>query len=389
MRTTALVRRQLAVMSVAAAICTVVLALTFMRLPEALGIHRYLVKADFPVGAGLYKGAQVTYLGTPVGLVSGMELKGDGVQVTLKLKRGTDIPADVVARAHSRSAVGEQYVDLVPPADASSRLLAAGQTIPRERTTVPVEIGPLLDDAYTTVSSIDGATLNQALGETSAVLDGRTNDIQTILDSGSHLLDTADANVEPTATLLHDAPALLSTVNGSAGHIRSLSSHLASVTAQLAASDKELRTFLNRGPAAGEEVTGLLDDLRTGLPPLLGPTNVILGVLDTYDAHLAGILAQYPRSLATVQSVTKTSGDDYELRLTLANADSPAECTQGFLPVNQWKGPFEQAPETTPLVYCQAARNDPRGVKGARNVPCPNAPTVRTGLATDCLARKK
>ena len=61
------------------------------------------------------------------------------------------------------SAIGEQYVDLVPREGGSSGgYLADGDVVPVERATVPQEVGALLDQADVLLASI-GDTRLQAL----------------------------------------------------------------------------------------------------------------------------------------------------------------------------------------------------------------------------------
>jgi phospholipid/cholesterol/gamma-HCH transport system substrate-binding protein len=89
---------------------------------------------------------------------------------------------------------------------------------------------------------------------------------------------------------------------------------------------------------------------------------------------------------AIVQSVTLPDLADHAVRLTVANFDDPPECTDGFVPQAQWSSPFDESPRSTPLVYCTAPHDDPRAVRGARNIPCPQDHARREGDVADCTA---
>src|ERR1700712_2866502 len=104
-----LTRVQLAIFAVVTVITVVVMAVFYLRLPAALGIGTYRVTANFVAGGGLYKNANVTYRGDAVGLSS------DGVDAVMRLNSGTVVPSNVTASVKSVSAIGEQYIDLVPP----------------------------------------------------------------------------------------------------------------------------------------------------------------------------------------------------------------------------------------------------------------------------------
>lgn len=378
------VKKQLVAFAIASVVGIVGLAMTFLRVPEALGVNRYEVSVEFAEGAGLYQGAEVTYLGHPVGKVKSMEVDGDRLIATLSLKSDVKVPASVHADIHSRSAVGEQYVALGRASTRDDAVLDDGDTIPMARTSAPVEIGPVLDHVYALVKSLDADQLETLLTETSRGLAGRTGDLQSILDDGAQLLDVADANFDPTARLIRDAGPLLTTVNGSSDHIRRLTVNLQQVTAELRAGDGDIRALLDDGPRFSSTVDGLLDDLNSDLPPLLDNANTIARLLNVFDPNLQQILSDYPLAAAIVQSVTLPGLADHAVRLTVANIDDPPECTEGFLPPSKWTSPFDDSPRSTPLVFCKAPHDDPRAVRGARNIPCPQNPARREGDVADC-----
>lgn len=381
-----IIKKQLIAFGIAGVVGAVVLAVSFLRVPEQLGIGRHTVAVEFAQGAGLYPGAEVTYLGHPIGKVEGMELDGDQLVAELSLVDDVEVPAGVSAEIHSRSAVGEQYVALVPVTDepTGGTLLADGDRIPADRTSYPVEIGPVLDNVQALVSSLDERQLSALVDESGKALAGRAGDLQTILDSGSALIAEADASFRPTADLIRKVGPVLSTVNGEGEGIARLTSNLDQVTAELRAGDADLRALLASGPGFSRETLAFLDDLSGSLPPLLARTNPVLRVVQLYNGHLAQILSDYPLAVATVQSVTLPALTSHEVRLTLANADKPPECVQGFVPAKDWTSPFDTTPRRTPLVYCTEAASDPRGVRGARNIPCPNDPARREGDASKC-----
>lgn len=380
-----LIKKQLVAFALASVIGIVVLAMTFLHVPEALGIGRYHVTADFRQAAGLYTGAEVTYLGSPIGTVDSLTVDGDHVVADLKLTTGVKVPADVTAAIHSRSAVGEQYVDLTPPAGLPTPTsLTSGSTIPIARTSYPVEIGPVLDNVETLVRSLHQDKLNRLLAETDQGLSGRAGDLQDILDMSSDLVDQADANLAPTRQLLNDAEPVLRTVNGHAGDITRLTRNLDSVTSELRAGDGDLRALLSSGPGFSQTTTQLVDQLGRQLPGLLRVMNPVAQVLSLYNPALAQLLSDYPVALGAVQSVTLANVSDHVVRLSLANIMDPPQCTQGFLPVSRWAGPLENEPRATPLVYCAASHSDPRDVRGARNIPCPNDPARREAVAARC-----
>src|SRR5687767_11106427 len=74
------------------------------------------VTADFASSGGVFTNQEVTYRGVLVGKVGDLVLNADGVDIELLIDpewEGT-IPSDLLATVQSKSAVGEQFVNLSP-----------------------------------------------------------------------------------------------------------------------------------------------------------------------------------------------------------------------------------------------------------------------------------
>jgi len=382
---TSMVKKQLLVFWTAAVVATVVLAIVFLRVPEAVGYGRYVVTAEFEQGAGLYDGAQVNFRGSPVGKVTDMALTEERIEVELTLEDDVEVPDDVRVEIHSMSAVGEQFVELVPPKGSTARgALADGDRIAADRTSYPVEIGPVLDNVHALVRSVPRRELDVVLDEAALAFQGRDGDLQTILDGSQAFLADAEKAFGPTRKLIQDAGPLLDAVNGRAGNIDALTRNLARVTDELRAGDADIRRLLADGPAFAAASTDLLDDLNLVLPPLLKPLVTISQLLATYRNNVGQVLSDYPVALSIVQSVNYPDLSRHEVELTLANIAKPGECLTGFLPVSQWRNPFDTSLIDPRLLYCTEGADDPRAVRGARNIPCVENPGQRAGAVSRC-----
>ncbi len=127
-------RRTFITLAIFALIATVfagLVGLYYAQLPAVyLGIGRYTVKVHLERAGELYRAGNVTYRGVEVGKVSKVQLTNSGVEAVLSLRSEFHIPADLTAYVHSASAIGEQYVDLVPR-NGNGPLLKNGDIIPR------------------------------------------------------------------------------------------------------------------------------------------------------------------------------------------------------------------------------------------------------------------
>jgi phospholipid/cholesterol/gamma-HCH transport system substrate-binding protein len=129
---------QLSILTLVTVVSCGAMAFNFMKLPATLfGVGEYNVAVDLPQSGGLYQTSVVTYRGTDVGQVKSVDVTATGVHAVLALRSGVKVPSDVQASVHSRSAIGEQYIELtpLPGKDAEHpRLLRNGDVIPRALT---------------------------------------------------------------------------------------------------------------------------------------------------------------------------------------------------------------------------------------------------------------
>ncbi len=124
------IKLQLAVFAVVSAVAAAFLFLGYVKLPAMFGVGRYKVTVELARAAGLYPAGNVLYAGTTVGRVESVGLTDSGhVAAVLSLEDGAKIPSDLVAEVHSFSALGEQFLSLVPR-NTKSAPLKNGDVIP-------------------------------------------------------------------------------------------------------------------------------------------------------------------------------------------------------------------------------------------------------------------
>ncbi|MEJ8279434.1 MCE family protein [Pseudonocardia spirodelae] len=383
------VKIQLAVFTVISLLAIGTVAFVYAKVPTLLGWGRMTVSAEFRDGAGLYPNANVTYRGATVGRVTALTLgEHGGVTATLSIDQDAAVPADTTAEIHSVSAIGEQYVDLVP-ATARGPVLAAGSTITLDRTSVPQQIGPVLDATDRLLDSVPQESLRTVVDEFHRGFAGTGPELRRLLDGVNSLVEEADANYEPTQRLLNEVGPLLETQTATSDEIRAWTRDLALFSDTLRESDPQLRGVVDRVPGAAAELTGLFRDLRPTLPILLANLTTVNQVLATYNPSLEQILVIYPKVTAMEQAVTDPRLDGLiGLNLKL-NVNNPPQCTTGYQPYGSPDGPrqpfdLSEAPTATDS-YCKLPQDDPSVVRGARNLPClEGVPGRRAASPAEC-----
>ncbi|KAA1248847.1 MCE family protein, partial [Mycobacterium simiae] len=177
---TRFVWRQLILFSIISVITAIVLGWYYLRIPAAVGIGQYTLKANLAASGGLYRTANVTYRGETIGTVTAVEPTETGAEVTMSIADRYQIPIDASANVHSVSAVGEQYLDLVSEGNPG-RYFAPGQTITKG--TVPTEIGPALDAANRGLAVLPKDKIAALLDETAQAVGGLGPALQRLVDA--------------------------------------------------------------------------------------------------------------------------------------------------------------------------------------------------------------
>lgn len=157
----------------------------------------FTVTADFAASGGVFTDQEVTYRGVQIGRVGDLTLTEDGVSIPLVIEPEWEgeISADVTARILSKSAVGEQYVDLSPRSDGGD-MLVDGSTIARSRTRLPVDFQELLSTLDATLGDIPPDTAHRLIKNLGRGLRGKGSEIATVIRSIS-TLSGAFAEVAP------------------------------------------------------------------------------------------------------------------------------------------------------------------------------------------------
>ena len=386
---TRLVRIQLVIFTIASIAGMSLMIFSYLQAPTLLGVGRITVKMELPATGGLYRFSNVTYRGVQIGKVTAIRLTRHSAEVTLSLNTSPKIPADLQAQVHSVSAVGEQYVDLLPRTD-SGPYLHDGSVISMRDNTIPQRVGPMLDRISALVASIPGDKLGDLLDESFKAFNGAGYDLGSLMDSAAKVSRDANNVADRTRTLIDDSRTLLDSQAQTTDAIRLWAHGLGGVTGQAARNDQQIRTLLRTGPGAAQEVAGLLNQVKPTLPVLLADLRTIGQIGVTYNPSLEQLLVLLPPYVASTASY---AGWNNPTGLPLGDfavsMEDPPPCTVGFLPPSAWRSPADTSEMDTPDgLYCKLPQDSPSSVRGARNNPCMGHPGKRAPTVEICNSDK-
>ena len=363
----------------------------YMQVPTLLGLGRITVKLELPTSGGLYRFSNVTYRGIQVGKVTDVEIVPvNHVEATLSLDVSPKIPANLVAEVRSISAVGEQYVDLRPRTN-SPPYLHNGSVIAMGDTSIPQQVGPMLDQVSALVNSIPKDKLGTLLDESFKAFNGAGYDLGSLLDSSATVSGDLAGVSDRARSLIDGSAPLLDSQVQTADAIKLWARSLAGITEQVKTDDPQIRTLLRAGPGSAHEVARLLNQVKPTLPLLLANLTTLGQVAVTYNPSLEQLLVLLPPYVASTQTYARVDNNPTGLPLGEFSATiaDPPSCTVGFLPPSQWRSPADTSTIDTPDgLYCKLPQDSPIAVRGARNYPCMGHPGKRAPTVQICNSDK-
>lgn len=289
----------------------------------SLGKGPLKVTADFAGSGGVFTNQEVTYRGVLVGKVGDLSLNDDGVDIELVIDprwRGR-IPADVEATIGSKSAVGEQFVNLTPASDEDEPL-EDGDVIARARTSLPVDFQELLRSLDAVLADVPPGTTRRVVSELADGLRGRSGDIQKILQSLGTLSEGFASVAEEQKRLLDNSTVVAQEFLRSKDAFSRAIRAADDVFAGIGDEPEELRALLSENDRLAREGIGLLarrgSDLRAGIRELARFTSFQLDERDSVEQSLT-YLPQFLKAIeeASVPWVSPEGDRFYRIRVGL------------------------------------------------------------------------
>lgn len=335
----------------------------YAGLTERLFPSTYDVTVHLADSGGLFERGEVTYRGFTVGRVVALDFRTDGVDARLAIDGDARIPADLAAEVHNRSAVGEQYLDLVPRTDRGP-YLAAGSVIDVEDTSTPLDEQELILNTDRLLRSVDRADLRIVIDESGRALSGGGADLGRLLGNSRTVLDVARRALPATRVLLRAGHTVLLTQDRQSGTIDAYLRDLDGITRVVAVRDPELRRVLLDASTAARQLRFLGEGLRSVMPDLLSRLIVISSITTAHRDGLEEGLVAIPYALASAI----TPGRDGLAHFTFVSANGPGPCRRGYLPVSEWKSPQDFRHSRLPEdIGChESSSSVPRGAQTVR-----------------------
>ncbi|ACY99871.1 MULTISPECIES: MCE family protein [Thermomonospora] len=257
------------------------------RLPLIGGGEYYT--ARFSEAAGLRVDEEVRVAGVRVGKVTDMELAGDHVKVTFRIEEeGVRLGELTRAEIKIKSMLGSHYVALVPRGGGRLR----GE-IPLERTSVPYNVVPALNDLSKQVGQIDHAEVARSFQVLADTFENSPEEIRASLKGLRRLSETIssrDAQLHELADRARSVSQLLADRNADFARLIEDGDRLLQA---VRARREVIHQLLVRTVLLSQQVNALIAENEAELKPMLANLERVSDILLRNQKNLDRMLELY------------------------------------------------------------------------------------------------
>jgi phospholipid/cholesterol/gamma-HCH transport system substrate-binding protein len=238
--------------------------------------------AAFAEAAGLRTGDEVRIAGVKVGTVTGLDLQGDHVRVTFRVKDAW-VGDESRAEIRIRTLLGRKYLAVDPRGE--HRLRAGGQ-IPLDRTTAPFDVLEAFSTLSTTVDTIDTRQLAQAFDTLADTFRNTPQDVRRSITGLSRLSRTIASRDAQLRTLLARTRSVSAVLADRSGDLSALVADGTVLLQEVQRRRQVIHDLLQNTSLLALQLQGLVQDNQAQLAPVLDQVRAVLRILQDNQVSL-------------------------------------------------------------------------------------------------------
>lgn len=251
--------------------------------------------AAFSEAGGLKPGDEVRIAGVKVGKVEDVDLDGDHVKVTFKVKGDPAFGTTTGASIRVKTILGAKYLALHPRGPGQLR---PGSEIPLGRTVSAYDVVQAFSDLTTTSEQVDTGRLAQALDTISTTFQDSPTEVQASIRGLSRISRTVASRDKALGELLRHANGVTGVLAARSKDFSALVKDGDKLFTEISRRRAAIHTLLTTSAALGIELSGLVDDNAKEIGPALKGLNGVVQMLERNQASLdrsVKLLAPYVR----------------------------------------------------------------------------------------------
>jgi phospholipid/cholesterol/gamma-HCH transport system substrate-binding protein len=239
--------------------------------------------AAFKESGGLKANDEVRIAGVRVGKVESVELEGDHVRVTFRVKTDSDFGTDTHAAIKVKTLLGAMYLSLEPAGEGQ---LKADSEIPVERTSSPYDVVDAFSGLAETSEQIDTDQLAKSLTTLADLSRNTPEEFKGALDGVSALSSNIAARDTQINSLLKNLRRVSGTLNDRDQDIIGLMKDSDVLFRALVKRREAVHNLLVSTSTLSKELTALVKQSRADLKPALTHLDNVLLVLNKNEDNL-------------------------------------------------------------------------------------------------------
>lgn len=306
----------------------VYLAFNAQNLPIIGGGTTY--RAQFSEAGGLKTTDEVRIAGVKVGTVTDVDLVGDHVTVSFRVK-GAFIGDKSGAAIKIKTLLGQKYLAID---SVGSRKLSPHKEIPLSRTTSPYDVVEAINQLSVTTSEIDTKQLAKALNTISATFSDTPDDVKATVTGLTRLSRTISSRDTALHSLLRQTKQVTGLLADRSPQLTKLIADGNLLLTELSKRRVIIHTLLGSTVTLSKQLSGLVTDNQAQLKPALTQLAGVVRVLRQNQTNLDKSIKLLGPFL-TVFSDTLGNGrwfDTYVQNLIIPGPLDVSSITSGLCP---------------------------------------------------------
>jgi phospholipid/cholesterol/gamma-HCH transport system substrate-binding protein len=237
-------------------------------------------KAYFAEAGGLKTGNEVRVAGVKVGKVTDIDLVGDRVLVSFRVK-GVKLGDQTSAAVDVKTLLGRKYLALDP---AGTKPLSG--PIPVSRTTTPYDVNAALSDLSTDLGQIDTGQLEKSLDTLTQAFQDTPAAVRSMVSGLTALSKTISSRDTQLAQLFQKTTSVSKTIATRDDELAKIVDDGNALMSELATRRQAVQEMLQGTAKLGTEVEGLIKDNQAQLTPALQKLDKVSEILQQNQDNL-------------------------------------------------------------------------------------------------------
>jgi phospholipid/cholesterol/gamma-HCH transport system substrate-binding protein len=243
-------------------------------------------EAEFVDGGGLKSGDEVDVAGTKVGKITDVSIDGANAQVTFTAKDVT-LGQSTTAIIETQTLLGERRLKIVPSGPGE---MAAGDTIPLQRTQAPYSVTQAIEDLTSKTSQIDNQSVSKALDTFSDTFKNTPNDIEPAFVGLSRLSQTVSSRDTELQALLARAESVTGLLKDHTAQVTDIIQQGNLLLGELEQRRQVIHELLVETTQAADQASGFINEQNGILKPALDQLNQAMVLLHKNEGNTVAAL---------------------------------------------------------------------------------------------------